>query len=195
MMLARFPLIVFVVMLLASPFSHAHKVIFDVFPGVDVIEGELGFSNGDMAVEENIVVLDVNGQAVAEVMTDGDGFFVYTPTQATALVFKADLGAGHVAEVALSAAQVADVMGVAAVATPVPNAVSVAANQPKPNTDQQAVVDQLARLSSDLKQLRKEIKHYKEKNDMQTVLGGIGYIFGLFGVAFYMAARRKLAAK
>jgi nickel transport protein len=39
--------------------------------------------------------------------------------------------------------------------------------------------------------LRKELAAYKEHNDLQKILGGIGYILGLFGVAFYIAARRN----
>jgi nickel transport protein len=29
---------------------------------------------------------------------------------------------------------------------------------------------------------------------MQNILGGIGYIIGLFGFGFYLAARKKMAA-
>jgi nickel transport protein len=58
---------------------------------------------------------------------------------------------------------------------------------------------ELAKLKSELraavrletKPLRKEIAAYKEKNDLQTILGGIGYIIGLFGIGFYIAARRE----
>lgn len=43
--------------------------------------------------------------------------------------------------------------------------------------------------------LRREIAAYKEKNDLQSILGGMGYIAGLFGVFFYVAARRKLSGR
>jgi nickel transport protein len=42
----------------------------------------------------------------------------------------------------------------------------------------------------ELRPLRREITAYKEKNDLQSILGGIGYIFGFFGIAYYIAARR-----
>ena len=41
--------------------------------------------------------------------------------------------------------------------------------------------------------LEAEIAAYREHNDFQTILGGIGYIVGLFGLGFYLAARRRLA--
>jgi nickel transport protein len=46
---------------------------------------------------------------------------------------------------------------------------------------------------NEVRPLRREIAAYREHNDFQTILGGLGYIFGLFGLGFYIAARRKLA--
>jgi nickel transport protein len=46
----------------------------------------------------------------------------------------------------------------------------------------------------EVRPLRREITAYKEKNDLQTVLGGIGYIVGLFGLAFFLMARRERRA-
>jgi nickel transport protein len=42
----------------------------------------------------------------------------------------------------------------------------------------------------EIKPLRKELTAYKEKNDMQSILGGLGYICGIFGLAFFLYARR-----
>ncbi|MDM8516914.1 hypothetical protein QUF76_11995, partial [Desulfobacterales bacterium HSG16] len=39
--------------------------------------------------------------------------------------------------------------------------------------------------------IRKLNKPEEKKNNFKDVIGGIGYIFGLFGVAAYMASRRK----
>lgn len=184
-------------LMMLSQHSLAHKIIFDVFTSAGVIEGELGFSSGEMAVDQTIQVLDAVGNTVGQATTDNDGFFVYTPTQATGLVFKADLGAGHVAKVNLSAQEVAEAMGVI-----VANGKSQSAKKEVQVVGVEVAAvnnpllgNELAKLSADIKQLRKEIKAYKEKNDLQTILGGIGYIFGLFGLAFYLAARRKLGQK
>ena len=193
-MLALLRPIGLMLLLLLSPLSQAHKVIFDVFTSAGVIEGELGFSSGDMAVNEAIEVLDVDGNRIGQATTDADGFFVYTPSQAIGLVFRADLGAGHVAQVVLSNADVAEAMGIASVSKKSQQSVpaTVTESLPVDLARQQMLINEVAGLSLDIKQLRKEITAYKEKNDLQTILGGIGYIFGLFGVAFYVAARRKL---
>ena len=113
--------------------------------------------------------------------------------------FTADMGAGHVAKVIMPAEEVADIMGVAAeiVETPVAasdgpvegaNVVTVASL----SDEEREFIAKAVR--DEIRPLRREIAAYREKNDMQSILGGIGYIVGLFGFVFYLAARRKMAA-
>ncbi len=179
--------------LLLAPYSFAHKVIFDVWPSNGVIEGELGFSNGDMAVNQAIDVLDVNDQQLGSVVTDDDGFFVYTPVHATGHYFVVDLGAGHVGKAYLPVDEFAAAAGLQQVVKASPSKASSApVVVEKGTTEQQEIMDELANLSADVRQLRKEIRAYKEKNDLQNILGGLGFILGLSGVGYYFAARRKL---
>lgn len=174
----------------------AHKVIASVFPSGDAIEGEIGFSSGDMAVDQTITVIGPDGAVLGETMTDSDGFFLFTPTDPVAHTFRADLGAGHVAEVTMPAQEVAAILGkVVAPASPaetpapaVAGAVTVAAL----TDDERAAIARAVR--DEIRPLRREIAAYREHNDFQSILGGIGYIVGLFGLGFYIAARRKMGA-
>ncbi|WP_407493605.1 cobalt ABC transporter permease [Pseudooceanicola sp. MF1-13] len=173
----------------------AHKVIFGVFPSGDAIEGELGFSNGDMAVGAVIEVYDTSGTKLGDATTDGDGFFLYTPQSPVAHQFRADLGAGHVAEAVMPADEVAAILGVAKIDPPAP-AATAAATAPSVIVASLSDADraEIATIVRDeMRPLRREIAAYKEKNDLQTILGGLGYIAGLFGLGFYIAARRRLA--
>jgi len=175
----------------------AHKVLAAAFPSGDVIEGEVGFSNGDMAVDIPVEVFDEDGAKMGETRTDADGFFTYAPTRQVTHVFKADLGAGHVATFMLDASEVPAVAGVAAPesgAAPDPAASSTVAT---PETAAPAAMpadltDQIAEaVRNEVRPLRRELVAYKEKHDLQTVLGGIGYIVGVFGLAFFLLARRR----
>ncbi|MFP4405371.1 MAG: cobalt ABC transporter permease, partial [Rhodosalinus sp.] len=58
--------------------------------------------------------------------------------------------------------------------------------------EERAAIAEIVR--SELRPLRQEIAAYRTRNDLQTILGGIGYIMGIFGLGFYLAARRRLAA-
>jgi len=54
--------------------------------------------------------------------------------------------------------------------------------------------EQNSKLSADLGRIQREIAALRadlDKPDIKDVLGGIGYIFGLFGIAAFVASRRK----
>jgi nickel transport protein len=168
----------------------AHKVIASVFPSGSAIEGEIGFSNGAMATEAPVTVLGPDGAELAVITTDADGFFLYTPETPVAHRFFADLGAGHIADVTMPAEEVAAILGQAPVVTAAPSpAPGAGAGAPDPGA-QRALLAEVVR--DEMRPLRREIAAYREKNDLQTILGGMGYIAGLFGLGFYLAARRRL---
>ncbi|MCG7573269.1 cobalt ABC transporter permease [Phaeobacter sp. CNT1-3] len=167
----------------------AHKVISSVFPSGDAIEGEVGFSNGDMAVDLQIDVFNEAGEKLGEARTDADGFFIYTPTKPVTHIFRGDLGAGHVAEMTMPADEVADIMGVAAEATPT---VTPTADTSATGLSQDTEAEIAKMLRRELRPLRQEITALKNETNLQSILGGIGYIVGLFGFGFYIAARRQI---
>lgn len=192
--------LILIVSLICAPLpALAHKVIAGVFPAGDAIEGELGFSSGDMAVGQEVIVFGPDGAELGRTVTDEDGFFLYTPTSPVAHTFTADLGAGHVAKVVMPAEEVAEIMGVAA---EIVNAPVAASDGPVEGAsvvtvaslsdEERQVIAKAVR--DELRPLRREIATYREKNDMQSILGGIGYIIGLFGIGFYIATRKKMAA-
>lgn len=171
--------------------ASAHKVIAGVFPSGDAIEGEIGFSNGAAAAGQTVIVTGPDGRELGRVQTDADGFFVYVPARAAALTFRADLGAGHVAEATMPAAEVAAIVGAPAPApAPAPAQAAAATLPPSLSAQDRAAI--AAAVRDEIRPLRREIAAYRERNDLQSVLGGAGYIAGLFGLAFYLAARRRL---
>jgi len=184
--------LVLILALLAPLPVLAHNVISSVFPSGSDIEGEVGFSNGDMAVDLLIEVFDEAGTKLGETRTDADGFFIYTPTLAVTHIFRGDLGAGHVAEVIMDGAEVAQLMGQGAPAT-APATATTSAPATTAGLSDQARAELATMIRNELRPLRQELTAFKNKSDFQSVLGGIGYIFGLFGLGFYIAARRKMA--
>ncbi|MBK5924117.1 cobalt ABC transporter permease [Rhodovulum sulfidophilum] len=222
------PVFLTLALVLAPLPALAHKVIAAVYADGALIEGEVGFSNGDMAANATVAVSDPEGNPLGETATDADGMFTFRPSVAVAHVFHADLGAGHVAEVTMSAEDVAAILdspaaraaaeaaagtggipgagqaeaasdggnpstfpldaasGTAAVGS---SAVPLTAAPGLSDADKAAV----AKIVRDeMRPLRREIAAYREKNDLQSILGGIGYIVGIFGLGFYVAARRRM---
>ena len=74
---------------------------------------------------------------------------------------------------------------------------SLPAQNPPAGDDRQVVAllqEQNSQLSRDLRRIQREIAALRadlDKPGMKEVFAGIGYIFGLFGVAAFVAARRK----
>lgn len=220
------PVILSLALALAPLPALAHKVIMGVFPSGNQIEGELGFSNGEAPEDQLIEVFDGDGNKLGETRTDADGFFLFAPHAAVQHIFRADMGAGHIAETLMEAADVAAIVvksnenagaadatiawsgdgarpfvGLEHTDAVPPDAPREDASAPSAPVIPQVTVaalndaelDAIAKVVRDeTRPLRQEIAAYKEKNDFQTILGGIGYIVGLFGVGFYIAARRKL---
>ena len=204
---------------LASPAS-AHKVVLDVYADGDAVEGEIGFSSGDMAAGIVIEVFDDAGNKLGEATSDEDGIFRYKPTAKIPLVFRANLGAGHVASYEMGVDELPDGVGGDVKAEAASSEVSellqdmTKEKAAKPSSDSEVVglapaalqkligaevraqleafkPEMTEALGKTTKPLRKVVADYMEKNDLQSILGGLGYILGLFGIGFYVAARRE----
>jgi len=76
-------------------------------------------------------------------------------------------------------------------------AVPGAAQAPEPETAPELATllkEQTGKLSGDLRRIQREIAALRadlEKPGFRDIFSGIGYIFGLFGVAAFVASRRK----
>lgn len=177
----------------------AHKVVAGAYASGNTIEGEIGFSDGSMAKDVLVEVTAEDGTKLGETRTKDDGTFVFTPTQRVTHVFHADLGGGHVADFRVEASDLPGSLAAAGAtgAAVAPTGAKEAAAQPSTAgaaatsvTDaQKAALAEAVR--NEVRPLRREIIALKEKNDLQSIIGGIGYIAGLFGLWFFLAARRK----
>lgn len=174
----------------ASP-AAAHKVILSAWPLGNEIEGELGFSSGEMAEPgTRIEVFGPDGERLGETTIDDDGLFRYRPTSAVPHTLRANLGAGHVAETRLSVAELP------AIATPDPTptaagnraAIEASTALSDPNALKTLIASTVQR---EIRPLRRELTRLRESQRLHEIIGGLGYIAGIFGVLFFVYARRS----
>ncbi len=185
-----------VLITLLPSLAQAHNVIGGVYAIGDVIEGEAGFSNGDMAKEGTPVkVLNAEGILLAEIQTDSEGFFTFKASQKIDYHFAIDMSAGHVLKMVLSADELPDNLSTSANTSESSDSKSLrnlAADSNSSVTDsvqlQQMIEQAVAR---QVKPLRQELAAYKEKAGLQDILGGIGYIFGLCGLGIWWQQRKQ----
>ncbi len=179
---------------LSSP-ALAHKVIASGYAAGDAIEGEIGFSNGDVVAQTTVTITDPNGTPLGEVKTDADGFFRFVPSQAVPHIFRSDLGSGHVAEFRMEVSELPHSLQTLATAAAI-GAPSSPVALPAGRTGVEAAElrDMIAlAVRDEIRPLRRELITNREQASVQSILGGLGTILGLVGMAFYMMARRKLA--
>jgi len=184
----------------------AHNVVSGVYAEGMTIEGEIGFSNGDMAQAGfTVEVFDESGNVLGTTETQEGGMFSFKASNVQKHVFRADLGEGHIANMELDADELfADDQQQQLVSNMV---TEVGASMVSETVNSDSVVipgnnistDELQNLirsavAQQVRPLQKDIRAYKEKVFIRDIMGGLGFIFGLFGVAAWMASRRKEAS-
>ena len=182
---------------LAAPAALAHNVVLSAWSTGDVIEGEVGLSSGDLAAPGTVVrVLGPAGEELGTTTVDADGLFRFEPSAAVPHRFVADLGQGHVAaatlgvdELPVALAAAADAApGTARAATPAATAATATAEAIDAAALETLVA---AAVQRELAPLKRQLAAREREADLQAVIGGIGYICGIFGVLFFVYARRR----
>lgn len=186
--------------------ASAHKLV--VFASVDgrTVRGEAYFHGGSAAQGAEVRVLDPQGNELAKTTTDSEGLFAFEPPVRCALKLVVTTGEGHSAEFTVPADELPDALpgatnpaqqaarqpgqsnppsatGTGQPATPLPETEGIAS----PET----LAWEVAQLRKQVQALRQEVFHYEQKVRWHDVLGGIGYILGLSGAAFYLLGAKR----
>ena len=194
---------------LINPQAWAHKAnVFAAAQG-KTISGEAYFRDGTPVRGARVTVFDPEGKPLAESQTDAKGKFSVPIVRRCNHRVVVDAGDGHVAEYLVRAEEIpADLpdkkaSGAAPVSPPVApptesDAVPTPDGSAPPSDDMAAVRAELEALQTQLVQLRRDLAAREDRARWSDMLGGIGYILGLMGLAFYFlgaSAKSKKAAK
>ena len=181
-------------MLVATSPAAAHKMkVFAAADGAE-IAGYVYFSPGaDRGVQVAIAVSDGTGATVYSGTTDDEGAFHFTARTRSNHRIEASGTDGHAASYLVQAAELPESL-------PMAGAVSVVAAAPAlpeptaPTTlagpaaaELRTLVDRA--VAQQLRPLREQLDAWYEKIWWHDILGGIGYIIGLAGLAYGLARR------
>mgnify|MGYP001805897051 CR=1 FL=1 len=210
------PLLLALVTAPAPALAHKMKV-FATTEGA-LVRGYAYFSGNSRAVEARLTITTADGQTVRDDRTDADGAFQYTARQRQDHTIQVDSGDGHVARFIIPADQLPPTLpepatGTAAPAipvaqapipapapaSPVPAPAPVATADPAPvpacpsgdggsGDDGNLRLEQM--VARQIRPLREQVEAYQEKIWWHDVLGGLGYIAGLSGLALAWVGRR-----
>ncbi len=179
----------------------AHKVTVFAWVEGDTVLGESKFSGGKKVQNSEIIVWDLNGRELLRTRTNEKGEFSFPIPEKTAMRIELIAGMGHKAEWIIP---LEDLEETVTVKNTKEEKVTAAEPVAKSNSGQttatidpvqlEAIVEKAVTkaLNQKITPLTKMVADLEQKGpSMNEILGGIGYIFGLMGVAMYFSSRRK----
>ncbi|NUQ61918.1 MAG: carboxypeptidase regulatory-like domain-containing protein [Pirellulales bacterium] len=182
--------------LAASP-ALAHKIHVFAYAEGHTIRGEAYARDGGPVRDAAVTAFGPGGVRLGEATTDAEGKFTFEARFRCDHRLAIDAGGGHAAEFTVSAEELPKDLPARASEdkpqeSPIPllatpqTAVSAASPM-----DEEALLAKLEAVDRQIVQLRMQIDGYEQKVRLHDVLGGLGYILGLMGVAYYFFGRRK----
>jgi nickel transport protein len=186
--------IISLVFVTAPEIARAHKVSIFAWVESDTVYTLSKFSGGKKVKKGRIAVYDPEGKKLLDGLTDDQGEFAFNIPQKTALRVELAAGAGHkgywlvpLEEIVGAPAQPID--GSTEKSVPdKPTAVDPASGGD--DTRLQAAIEKA--LDKKLKPVMKLLAESKQAGPSLTeILGGIGYIIGLVGIAAYFKSRQR----
>lgn len=181
--------------------AHAHKVNMFAYVEGDSIFIEGYFADGKKAAQSQVTLMDSSGRTLATAVTDAEGQLTLPVATKDNLRIVLNAGMGHQTEYTIFANELAgasdtppavtsDTPG-PAIASDVPATADAAPMSGTLPTDAalEAAVERA--VGQAIKPLMRTISEMREEKELGAIVGGIGYIFGILGIFFYLKARRS----
>jgi len=165
----------------------AHKVMIFAWVEGDTVFTESKFSGGKKAINAPVVIFDKDGKKLLEGKTDNKGEFSFKIPKLTDLRIVLNAAMGHKAEWTVPESEIREVGNIvekknAQVSGPI--GIGLSKEEVK-----KIVEDSLDKKLRPIVRMMTESKN--NKPSLTEIIGGIGYIFGLMGVALYFISRGK----
>lgn len=192
--------------ILSSGNALAHKVTVFAWVEGDTVLGEGKFSGGKKVQNSEIIAWDLNGKELLRTRTNKKGEFSFPIPAKTAMRIELIAGMGHKAEWTIPLEDIDDTATLKSAqdagtppTKPVENIATEQAAHPSASIDPaqlEAIVEKAVTkaLNKKITPLTRMVADLKQKGPtINEIFGGIGYIFGLMGVAMYFSSRKKKA--
>jgi len=188
---------IFLTIIMINISAFAHKVNIFAYVEGDKVYTESYFNDGKKCIDSKIEVFDNQGNKLLEGLTDKEGMFSFKIPPEDGI--KGDLklvltaSMGHRAEYIIRADELGDIKGLIEkkIEEPV-SAVSTEVSSFDLKEIQSIIEDTLDEKLKPIMRDMREIKKSQEDRISPTeIIGGIGYIIGIFGIVAYFLSRKK----
>ncbi len=192
----------------AAP-AEAHKLVVFAVVEDGTIRGEVYFRDGTPARSAAVTVAGPDDGPLGETTTDEQGKFTFPARFRCDHKLIADAGEGHRGEFTVAADELPEGLPSyrssearsgrlpgegppAASGGDAPEATLPPDRQSVPGPDGENLKAEIEALGRQVAALRRDLDRYRSELRLQDVLGGVGYILGIMGLAFYfLGVRRK----
>jgi nickel transport protein len=166
----------------------AHKVMIFAWIERDTVFTESKFSGGKKAINAQVVIFDKDGKKLLEGKTDNKGEFSFKIPKVTDLRIVLNAAMGHKAEWTVPESEIREAGTIVEEKNAVQPSGAIAVGLSKEEV-QKIIEDSLDKKLRPIVRMMTESKDTKPS--LTEIIGGIGYIFGLMGVALYFMNRGK----
>lgn len=173
----------------------AHRVnIFARIEGKQVI-CQCFYNDGQPVIDQSVTVVLSNDTIIAQGTTDNKGIFSFSPNVQDDLIIKLDAGMGHAATTTISKDELPRIEKPPVNKKPLAVQPSVKKDvknkQPDHITEQQVreIVEQV--IEKKTRSIIDLIQEHQQTQSLTTIIGGIGYIVGIFGLYMFFRSRKK----
>ena len=181
----------FLIIIMMDVSVFAHKVNIFAYVEGDKVYTESYFNDGKKCIESKIEVFDNRGNKLLEGLTDEEGAFSFgIPPGDGDLKIVLTASMGHQAEYNISADELSGAAGLIKEEPEEPVSVISPETSSVDLKEIQSIIEDA--LDEKLKPIKREIKKSQEDKISPTeIIGGIGYIIGIFGIVAYFLSRKR----
>jgi len=182
---------IFLIIIMMDVLVFAHKVNIFAFVEGDKVYTESYFNDGKKCIDSKIEVFDNQGNKLLEGLTDEEGAFSFEiPPGDGDLKIVLTASMGHQAEYNISADELSGAAGLIKEEPEEPVSVISPETSSVDLKEIQSIIEDA--LDEKLKPIMREIKKSQEDKISPTeIIGGIGYIIGIFGIVAYFLSRKR----
>jgi nickel transport protein len=163
------------------------------------IHGRAYFPGDVPAQESEVIARDKSGRELGRTKADNEGKFTFPVGEHVDYYIIAQTPDGHGGQYIVHASEMPDKLPMkvpttgqgSQVESQATDQADVKAGSAATGNEPDPVGTQLVELRKQIQELRRQVFESDERLRFRDILGGIGFILGLTGVAFYMKARQS----
>ena len=185
---------IFLIIMMVNISVFAHKVNIFAYVEGEKIYTESYFNDGKKCIDSKIEVFDNQGNKLLEGLTDKEGEFSFeVPSEDGDLKIVLTTSMGHQAEYSILADELSSTAGLIKEEPEEPvSLISPETSLVDLKEIQSIIEDSLnEKLKSIMREMREIKKSQEDKISPTEIIGGIGYIIGIFGIIAYFLSRKR----